>query len=152
MRLRAVPAAGELRSIESVYIVFAKNEQKVFAKYEQGRIERYARTPDSVLYDRKLSMTARCVYGVLARYAYQGTTVRIGQRRIANLLGCHVATINRAIHELEERQHITIRGKGRDRRSYHLRSPIFGQKQRAGIEEVISSPSRTPRLASTRRA
>jgi hypothetical protein len=25
---------------------------------------------------------------------------------------------------------------------------VFGQKQRAGIEEVISSPSRTPRLAS----
>src|ERR1017187_9911734 len=33
-----------------------------------------------------------------------------------------------------------------------LNSLVFGQKQRAGIEEVISSPSRTPRLASVRRA
>jgi hypothetical protein len=27
---------------------------------------------------------------------------------------------------------------------------VFGQKQRAGFEEVISSPSRSPRLASVR--
>jgi hypothetical protein len=57
-----------------------------------------------------------------------------------------------AIHELEDRQHISIRGKGRTRRVYHLWSSVFGQKQRAGIEEVISSPSRTLRLASTRNA
>jgi hypothetical protein len=131
--------------------VFAKYEQKVFAKSEQGGIEKYARTPDSVLYDGKLSTTARCVYAVLARHTYQGTTVTIGQRRIANLLGVHVATINRAIHELEGGKHISIRGHGKRRRVYHLCSAVFGQKQRAGIEEVISSPSRTPRLASVRR-
>jgi hypothetical protein len=51
---------------------------------------------------------------------------------------------------LEAHQHISIRGSGKGRRIYHLRSLVFGQKQRAGIEEVISSPSRTPRLASVR--
>jgi hypothetical protein len=61
-----------------------------------------------------------------------------------------VGTVNRSLHDLEERRHIAIRGTGRARRIYHLRSPVFGQKQRAGIEEVISSPSRTPRLASVR--
>jgi hypothetical protein len=66
------------------------------------------------------------------------------------LLGIHVETVNLAIHELEVRQHIAIRGVGKARRIYHLCSPVFGQKQRAGFEEVISSPSRTPRLASVR--
>lgn len=64
------------------------------------------------------------------------------------VLGIHVETVNVAIHELEDRQHIAIRGFGKARRIYHLCSNVFGHKQRAGIEEVISSPSRTPRLAS----
>jgi hypothetical protein len=72
----------------------------------------------------------------------------MGQRRIANLLGAHSETVNLALHELEERKHICIRGAGRALRIYHLCSSVFGQKQRAGAEEVISSPSRTPRLAS----
>ena len=119
-------------------------------KSEQSRVEKYAHTPDSVLFDKGLTVTARCVYGVLARHAFQGTTANIGQRRIANLLGVHVGTVNRSLHELEERKHISIRGTGKGRRIYHLQSPVFGQKQRAGVEEVISSPSRTPRLASVR--
>ena len=45
-----------------------------------------------------------------------------------------------------------IRGKGKARRIYHLQSAVFGQKQRAGIEEVISSPSGGRRLATVRRA
>jgi hypothetical protein len=81
---------------------------------------------------------------------YQGTTVHIGQRRIAKLLGVHLETVNLAIQELGDHQHIAIRGSGKARRTYHLCSSVFGQKQRAGIEEVISSPSRTPRLASVR--
>jgi len=130
--------------------VFAKSEHNAFAKSEHGCAEKYARTPDSVLLDRELSMTARCVYAVLARHVFQGTTVNIGQRRIAGLLGVHVGTVTRALHELEERKHISIRGCGNGRRIYHLRSAVFGKKQRAGFEEVISSPSRTPRLASVR--
>jgi len=145
-----MPTAFEQGSIGSVYYVYGKSEQKVYGKSEQGGAEKYARLPDSVLCDHHLSVTARCVYGVLARYAYQGTTVKIGQRRIARHLGIHVETVNLAIHELEDRRHIAIRGLGKARRTYHLRSSVFGQKQRAGIEEVISSPSRTPRLASVR--
>jgi hypothetical protein len=132
--------------------VYGKTEQKVYGNSEQGEAEKYARMPESVLFDEGLSAAARCVYGVLARYVYQGTTVRIGQRRIAKLLGVHVETVNVAIHELEDRQHIAIRGNGKARRMYHLASLVFGQKQRAGIEEVISSPSGGRRLASVRRA
>lgn len=62
-----------------------------------------------------------------ARYAFPGTTVNMGQRRIANLLGTHTETVNLALHELEERKHICIRGAGKARRIYHLCSSVFGQ-------------------------
>ena len=94
MRLRAVPAARGPGSIEGLYNVYGKSEQKVYGKSEQSDAEKYARMPESVLFDHGLSVAARCVYGVLARYVYQGTTVRIGQRRIAKLLGLHVETVN----------------------------------------------------------
>ena len=142
-----MPPACEPGSIERVYYVYGKSAQKVYGKSAQSGIEKYARVPDSVLFDRGLSMAAPSVYGVLARHAFQGTTVNIGQRRIANLLGAHTETVNLALHELEDREHICIRGAGKARRIYHLCSLVFGQKQRAGFEEVISSPSRTPRLA-----
>jgi hypothetical protein len=129
-----------------------KSGQKVSGKSGQSVIEKYARVPDSVLSDRALSATARCVYATLSRYTYQGTTVSIGQRRIAGILGLHQETVGLGIRELEDRKHIVIKGKGKARRIYHLQSDVFGQKQRAGFEEVISSPSRTPRLASVRRA
>ena len=132
--------------------MYGKSEQKVYGKSVQGGSLKHTRIPDPVLFDVGLSVTARCVYGVLARYVYQGTTARIGQRRIAKLLGVHVETVNVAIHELEDRSHLTISGEGKARRIYHLRSPLFGQKQRAGVEEVISSPSKGRRLASVRSA
>jgi len=72
---------------------------------------------------------------VPARYAFPGTTVNMGQRRIANLLGTHTETVNLALHELEERKHICIRGAGKARRIYHLCSSVFGPKQRAGVDE-----------------
>src|SRR5207249_1353532 len=79
-----------------------------------------------------------------------GTTVRIGQRRIATRLGFHLETVGHAIRKLEARGHITIVGRGNARRMYHLHSNVFGAKQRAGVEEVISSPSGGQRLASVR--
>jgi hypothetical protein len=132
--------------------VGGKSGQKVGGKSGQSVIEKYARVPDSVLRDHALSATARCVYALLSRYTYQGTTVSIGHRRIAGILGVHKETVGTAIHELEGRKHIVIKGKGKTRRVYHLQSAVFGQKQRAGVEEVISSPSRTPRFASVRSA
>ena len=152
MRLRTMPEARAPGSIRGLYNVNGNSAQKVNGKSAQGDAEKYARLPESVLFDRELSVTARCVYGVLARYAFQGTAVRIGQRRIAGLLGVHQETVNLALHELESSEHISIRGAGKNRRSYHLHSLVFGQKQRAGIEEVISSPSGTRRFASMRRA
>ena len=85
MRLNRAPTTLEPHSLESVYYVYGKSEQKAFGNSEHMPAEKYARVPDSVLWDVGLSLAARCVYGLLARFAFQGTTVRIGQRRIAKL-------------------------------------------------------------------
>jgi hypothetical protein len=114
--------------------------------------EHWNRLPDSVLYDSRLSLACRCVYAVLAGTVYQGTVAKMGQRRISKLLGIHQETVALALRDLAARGHITISGNGNYRRTYHLHSDVFGQKQRAGIEEVIGSPSGGRRFASVRRA
>src|ERR1039458_7149123 len=85
--------------------------------------------------------------------ALQGTTAKIGTRLIAGSIHASRRLVIDSLRRLEARGHIqkaTVR-RG-EREIYVLNSLVFGQKQRAGIEEVISSPSRTPRLASVRRA
>ena len=78
----------------------------------------------------------------------QAGFVLVERNKLPDLAGLDGA--GEFLHELEQHEHISIRGRGNGRRIYYLRSLVFGQKQRAGIEEVISSPSRTPRLASVR--
>ena len=57
-----------------------------------------------------------------------------------------------SLQRLESRGHVQKAAARRgQRQTFVLTSPVFGQKQRAGVEEVISSPSRTPRLAGVRR-
>ncbi|MBZ5618471.1 MAG: helix-turn-helix domain-containing protein [Acidobacteriia bacterium] len=85
--------------------MYGKSGQKEYGKYEHMTVEKYARIPDSVLRDLRLSASARCVYGVLARHAFQGGTASIGQRRLAAFLGVHLETVNRAIRQLEALKH-----------------------------------------------
>ena len=74
--------------------MYGKSEQKEYGKCEQTTIEKYARIPDSVLCDLRLSAVL-AVYGVLARHAFQGATATIGQRRLAAFLGVHLENVNR---------------------------------------------------------
>ena len=109
--------------------------------HSDAEIEQYGRIPDSVMLDKSLSVTARLVYAYLARHVYQGTIVRVGQRRIAEQLGLHKETVMTALAELQRATHIDISGEGQARRIYHLRSNLFGQKQRAGVTAIVSSPT-----------
>ena len=123
---------------ESLYVTGNSGH---YANGKSGQCEHWNRLPDSVLYDRELSMTARCVCAVPAGAAHQGTLAKMGQRRISKLLGVHQETVGRALQELSEQEHISIRGKGNCRRAYHLHSDVFGQKQRAGVEEKPDAAS-----------
>ena len=110
----------------------------------------------SVLTDPELSCEARCVYGILAVSTRQGTTASVGTRLIAGKLNIHQQTVLRSLTKLAERKHITIYGRGKQRRIYHLHSNVFGKKQRSldsgesSKEDLVSFPR--PRLATVRSA
>lgn len=101
-----------------------------------GKRERHARTPISVLHDKRLSLSAKAIYAELAQHAFSGGKVYVGERRIASLLGCSQKTVSRCINELIRCCHIEKSESRRGRRSeYRILSNIFmvRQKEPAGI-------------------
>lgn len=126
-----------------------KTVQKVAGKTSQNR---FGRTPDSVLFDKDLSASARCIYAYLARSVFQGSVARFGQRRIAKDLGFNRETVGTALHELQKRGHLSIVGEDKERRTYVLHSHIFGQKQRTGQYESAVGPSGGARIVSLPRS
>lgn len=89
---------------------------------------------------------------MLAGAVHQGNVASIGQRRIAEKLHLNRETVGKALRELEARGHVKVAKLGKQRNCYVLNSNIFGQKQRAGVEELISAPSGHRRLATVRTA
>ena len=131
---------------ESLYV-----DQKLVRKPSQKLVQsHWNRIPDSVLLDKRLNASARCVYAYLAGTVHQGTVATVGQRRIAGKLGFSKSTVNEAIKELASNEHIKVIACGAQRYRYHLTSEVFGQKQRAGVETLVSAPRR--RLATVRTA
>ncbi len=112
---------------------------------------KYARLPEAVLLDKALTPGARCVYGILALWVFQGSTASMGVRKIASDLGIDPKTATSAIRQLLERGHITQSAKGNRRHMYHLTSEVFGTRQRAGVREVASGPGGRLRLVSSPR-
>lgn len=108
----------------------------------------YARLPREVIGDPELKLLDIRVYCMLAGSVWQGNTARIGTRLLASYVRASRRLVVESLQRLERRGHLAKAARHGQRQMYVLTSLVFGQKQRAGIEEVISSPSRTPRLAS----
>lgn len=118
-----------------------------------SKVKRYGRIPMEILVDLSLNSEAVRVYGMLASSVFQGNVATVGMRRIGKLIGKSPATVMRRLRELEAAGHIKVPPQRLGQRGfYELLSPVFAQKQRAGIEEVVSSPSGGRRLASVRTA
>ena len=114
---------------------------------------RYARLPREVVCDPELKVLDIRVYCILAGSVWQGTTAKMGTRLLAAWTGASRRLVVESLQRLESRGHLQKAAERRgQRQTYVLTSPVFGQKQRTGVEEVISGPSRTPRLASVRRS
>lgn len=101
---------------------------------------RYARLPLEVLRNSKLSWRARVVYAELSANIFQGSVARIGLRLIGQRLGCGRDAVSRAIAELERAEIVIVERNTKSRSWYVLTSPVFGQKPRAGVKEVVSCP------------
>jgi len=103
--------------------VNGKSGQEVNGK--SGHSDHWNKIPDSVLHDKRLSTSARCVYAVLAGSCHHGNKVTLGQRRIAGLLGIHQETVGVALEELKRVGHIKIDGERQSRRVYTLLHSAF---------------------------
>ena len=111
----------------------------------------YGRIPADVLLDESLSSDAVRVYGILALWVFQGDVAYIGMREIGRLSGLSPATVMRRVKELAAAKYIEVRKAETGKRSWYvMTSPVFGQKQRAGVEELVSAPRR--RLVTARTA
>jgi hypothetical protein len=114
---------------------------------------RYSRVPSEVSADRRLKPRDVCVYAVLATFCWQGSVAQVGKRLIARLAGCAERLVISSLHNLRSAGHIEKQpGQLRGQRGrYVLLSPVFGQKQRAGVEEVAMGRSGRRRLVAVRK-
>lgn len=112
--------------------------------------EMYARLPLSVLMDKALTDADVRVYAGLAAVVWQGTTERESYQEISELAGVSERQARRSIKALVAAGLISAAPSNRrgSRGVFSLASPVFGQKQRAGVTTVVSSPSRGTRYAS----
>ena len=101
---------------------------------------RYARVPRQVYADPRLEARGVRIYCVLASACWQGSVAQVGKRLIATEACCAECTVISSLRKLEAAGHTQKQpGRRRGHRAmYVLLSPVFGQKQRAGVEEVIS--------------
>lgn len=115
------------------------------------RLMRYGRVPLTVLNDPTISSDAVRVYGILATTTRQGNVSNLGLRFIGEGLGVSAATVMRRIRELVAAGHVTqVPGENGKRAFYVLTSPVFGQKQRSGVESLVSGPRGRLRMATVR--
>jgi hypothetical protein len=159
--LRRLEATGHIRKQvgccrgqRAVYMllspVFCKEEGA--ADIPPSRI-RYARVPRQVYADPRLEARGVRIYCVLASACWQGSVAQVGKRLIATEACCAECTVISSLRKLEAAGHTQKQpGRRRGHRAmYVLLSPVFGQKQRAGVEEVISGPDGRRSLATVRK-
>jgi hypothetical protein len=111
----------------------------------------FARVPREVSADRRLKPRDVRVYGVLASVCWQGSMAQVGKRLIAKQACCAERLVIASLKTLEATGHIKKQPVHRGKRGrYVLLSSVFGQKQRADVEEIVLGP-RGHRLATVRK-
>jgi hypothetical protein len=109
----------------------------------------HARTPAVVLLDKSISCEAKVAYGILALTTWQGKLSSLGLRELGRLMGKSQMSAKRYMDELVKAKAIGRHTEKSGKRAwYEFTSPVFGQKQRAGVESLVSYPRR--RLATVR--
>lgn len=103
----------------------------------------YGRIPVSVLLDDAMSDRAKVAYGILSLKTFQGNIASIGVRELGKMLGICKSTTKVAVDELIAAGHIKAHHENGKRAVYELTSPVFAQKQRAGVNAIVSYPHRT---------
>lgn len=112
----------------------------------------YGRVPVSVLMDPDLSGVDVRVFAGMARWVMQGDICCKSHTDIG--LGCRVTPrqVRRSIKALILGGHICAASSNKPKAicTYQLNSDVFAQKQRDGVQEIVSAPSGGKRLSSVR--
>jgi Bifunctional DNA primase/polymerase, N-terminal len=151
---RKVPAHGAVaddpKSID-IYVGYTGDPLVGYTGIPPSR-KGYARVPREVYTDRRLEAVDIRVYSVLASRCWQGNVASVGKRLIAREACCAECRVCSSLKRLEAFGHIRKQpGRRRGQRAkYVLLSEVFGQKQRAGVEEVAMGRN-GPRLVSVRK-
>lgn len=86
----------------------------------------------SVLFDKEISATAKCIFATLAVSLRKGSRVAsMGQRLIARKLGFDRGTVSKGLKELAQRGHVTVSQVGRKRPHYFMVSTRFEVEEAA---------------------
>lgn len=125
--------------------------ETVSVSIREKHSSRYGRIPKDLLCDKRVSAEAVRIFGCLALWVFQGNVARRGMRELGDEVGLSAATVYRRIKELQTFGYLEIGDTVRGQRAFYvLNSMIFGKKQRAGVEELVSAPSGHRRLATVR--
>ena len=108
---------------------------------------RYARVPQEVYTNSRLDARDVRVYCALASACWQRAIAQVGKRFLASQCQCAERKVIGSLKNLEAAGHIReCPSRGGQRAQYELVSPVFGQKQRAGINVIVPSLEGQPRL------
>lgn len=104
---------------------------------------RFARIPEDVFADRKLTHRDIRVFSILSFSCWPNNISAVGKRRIMARAHCSGRSVRESLGQLELAGHILQEPKKRGQRgSYVLLSPIFAQKQPVGADEVATASDR----------
>jgi len=88
----------------------------------------FTQLPNFILRNPDLSANAKTAYSLLLSYAWHNDLCFPGQERLAEHMGTHVATISRAIKELEECSLIDIERRGQGKTNFYTINFVVKKK------------------------
>lgn len=88
----------------------------------------FTQLPNFILRNSELSANAKTAYSLLLSYAWHNNLCFPGQERLAEHMGTHVATVSRAIKELEAYSLIQIERRGQGKTNFYTVNFVVKKK------------------------
>lgn len=96
------------------------------AASRKTHLARFARVPESVFLDKRLTRNDLLVYSAIAAHCFRTNLYQFGQRRLSLYLSLSRRSIRRSLEKLARSGHIsTAISKLGGRSVYQLNSPVF---------------------------
>lgn len=90
----------------------------------------FTQVPNFILRNPELSANAKTAYSLLLSYAWHNQRCFPGQERMAEHMGTHVATVSRAIQELQASSLIDIERRGQGKTNLYTINFVVKKRAR----------------------